>query len=560
MHSNSNAMSAIRLTGGQRGLSLIVTLVITAGVGLIVGSVLYLTSVRAVLTRRIGQFDGSVAAAVAATQKVHGRMSRDFQLAGEDAVAGNLSNYRSLVPLTAQVPWKNYEFADVSGQNNQTTVQKLSDWGFRELHTRFLGLQGYAADYKIISQTRRLNSPYDIVAAVEQQVQVASIPIFQYQLFYVPDMEIHPSGVGMTFNGRVHCNANAYCKPEGTVTFLNHVTIARRFHHARHPDDPVATRSGQTVFRAERATSVNTLNIPIGTASTATMLHALIDPPPMGELPVSLLGQQRFYNKADLIVLVNHGQISALSGIYNGSSVTIPWIRRIVTVTARPVYDKRECRDLEMIEIELNKLNENMADLTAVLGRTVKVIWIADVSVPATMRPRAVRLRNADKLPGTGLTIATPQPLYVVGDFNTPPIVPACLAADAVTVLSKNWQDQDAAKGLPVRTAVDTTINAAVITGIVPTRPGWYSGGVENALRLLENWSGKTLTFHGALAVLYHSGRATAPWGGPDVYSPPIRKFSYDWNLSQAARLPPGTPEVRTILHSDWMVVQACIP
>jgi hypothetical protein len=572
-------MSAIRIIGGARGFSLVVTLVVTAGVGIVVGSVLCLTSIRTVLTRRVGQFDGSVGAAVAATQKVHARVTRDFQRGGDGEVNDNLSDYRSLVPLTAEAlqtvlgpsspkaPWTEYQFANVAGQINQTSVEKLSDWGFRELQTKFIGLRGYAADYRITSQTRKLNSTYPITAAVQQQVQIASIPICQYQLFYVPDLENHPSGAGMTFNGRVHCNANMYSKPEGTVTFLNHVTLARKFFDGRHPNDPVVPLSGRAVFRAERTTGVNTLNIPIGTSNTPTTLHALIDPPPLGELPNSALGLQRFYNKADLIVAISNGPVVAHSGIYNGCLVPVPWIesRGIVTTGKKLFYDKRESRDNSATEIDLAAFLANYNDFTLLLGRPVKVIWIADMRPPSWSLSYGIRIVNGRTLPAAGLTIATPNPLYIHGHFNAPNLGttntigarPACLAADSTTILSSAWVDGNGPKTLSYRLADDTTVNAAIITGIVPTGGGFYSGGVENSLRSLENWTGKTLTLNGAISVLFYSTRNTAPWGSADVYSPPIRKYSYDFNLSQAAGTPPGTPEVRTILHSDWTVVRA---
>src|SRR5689334_22037915 len=170
-----------------------------------------------------------------------------------------------------------------------------------------------------------------------------------------------------------------------------------------------------------------------------------------------------------------------------------------------------------------------------------------------------IRIVKGGTLPAAGLTIATPNPVYIHGNYNltvtNTPARPACIAADSVTLLSPAWADGNGPKTLSDRPADDMTRNVAIITGIVPTGAGNYSGGIENALRTLENWSGKTLTFNGALAVLYYSTRANAPWGGPDVYSPPVRKYNYDWNLSQLATTPSGTPEVRTILHSDWTIV-----
>jgi hypothetical protein len=563
----------------ESGLSLIVTLVVTVGLGILIAGILCFTSTQTTITRRVSQYDHSVAAGIAATEKVLASISRDFQRGGEGEVYKNLVNYRTLVPtpqevlttvqtlgLSCKPDWGNFQFSDAAGQINQTSVQKLSEWGFRDLQTRFTGLRGYAADYRVISRSRQVSSPYQIVSAIQRDVQVASVPVFQYQLFYVPDMEIHPSGPGMSFNGRVHCNGSLYCKPEGTITFQNYVTTAGKIIKARRPDDPVAIRSGWPVFRADIATGVNTLNVPTGLTNTPTSLRALIEAPPFGELPGSLLGQQRFYNKADLLVLVTNGTILVRSGIYNGSSVIVPWAenRGIVSTGKKLFYDKRECKDNSATELDLAAFLANYNDLFLLLGRPVKMIWIVDSRPSSATTFYGIRLLNCRTLPSAGLTIATPNPLYVYGHFNAPNlgatntvgVPPACLAADSVTLLSVNWFDGNGPKTLYDRIAEDTTVNAAIITGIVPTCSSYYSGGVENALRILENWTGKTLTFNGALAVLYYSARATAPWGGPDVYAPPTRNYNYDWNFSQIATLPPGTPEVRTILRGDWVAIK----
>jgi hypothetical protein len=79
---------------------------------------------------------------------------------------------------------------------------------------------------------------------------------------------------------------------------------------------------------------------------------------------------------------------------------------------------------------------------------------------------------------------------------------------------------------------------------------------VENFCRLLEDWSGRTLTFNGAMVALFPSQIATGPWGAaPDVYSPPTRKLSRDWNFTIPAKLPPGTPELKTLVRSQWAMI-----
>src|SRR5438477_4381098 len=56
--------------------------------------------------------------------------------------------------------------------------------------------------------------------------------------------------------------------------------------------------------------------------------------------------------------------------------------------------------------------------------------------------------------------------------------------------------------GTSSRIASNTTVNAAIISGIVPTAAaggdGSYSGGAENFPRFLENWSNATLIYYGS--------------------------------------------------------------
>ena len=90
---------------------------------------------------------------------------------------------------------------------------------------------------------------------------------------------------------------------------------------------------------------------------------------------------------------------------------------------------------------------------------------------------------------------------------------------DAVTVLSSSWNDSTYTAGLDKssRTPVSTTINAATLEGIVPSDGAHYSGGVENFLRLLENWSSATtLTYNGSIVVLFDSQYATGYWANTD--------------------------------------------
>jgi hypothetical protein len=143
-------------------------------------------------------------------------------------------------------------------------------------------------------------------------------------------------------------------------------------------------------------------------------------------------------------------------------------------------------------------------------------------------------------------------PAAHLGTTNTSLTKPAALIGDSINLLSTAWSDANSGLNMSSRVAADTTVNAALLGGIVPTVSGYYSGGVENFPRFLESWSGKKLAYNGSMVVLYYSLIALAPWGGNDVYSPPIRQWTFDLNFLDPAKLPPGTPEVRALLRSQW--------
>src|SRR5439155_21734107 len=90
----------------------------------------------------------------------------------------------------------------------------------------------------------------------------------------------------------------------------------------------------------------------------------------------------------------------------------------------------------------------------------------------------------------------------------------AAVVADAINVLSGNWSDTNSINS--TRTAANVTINAALVGGIVPsgTSSSNYSGGGENFVRFLENWTGKTFTYYGSMVELFKSQQGTGIWNG----------------------------------------------
>lgn len=565
------------------------------------------SSTNARLTARHNQYQETLLAAEAATEKVLSRMIIDFKRGDEARVYNNLELYRSMVPNASENAfWSRYLFGDVNGTPNRLTVENTQAWGFTPLQSQYQGLYGLAASYRVLCNARQANVLNDITVAVEQNVQVATIPVFQFAIFYGLSMEI---SCGQPFNvtGRVHSNRDLYVCPDSTLTFWTDVTAVGNIRWGRAPGDNRTPPSGTVTYRGQRDSGVASLNLPIGTNNSPAAVRAILAVPPDDESPNSLMGKQRFYNKADLILTVRDTVITNIASITSnksgaswvfttnytfstniilsgktgalspGGSATVSdaLLRTFVNVpthgaATNTFHDSREGKRVLPIDIDVGRLRTNTAVTTA-LGRDVTIIYVEDKrtrSINPTTQMGAVRMLNGRTLPTRGLTVATDRPLYVWGHYNAPNAAnlgstntvgtaPAALMGDAITVLSTAWNDANSTITMTSRAAEHTTVNAAFLAGIVETLTyNTYSGGVENFPRFLENWnpsSGrKNFTYNGSMVVLFPSQFATAPWGMSNVYSPPARNWAFDLNFMDAKKLPPGTPSVSTLIRGSW--------
>jgi hypothetical protein len=171
-----------------------------------------------------------------------------------------------------------------------------------------------------------------------------------------------------------------------------------------------------------------------------------------------------------------------------------------------------------------------------------------------------------------GLTIASENPVYIQGDYNAPPdgswsgsSVAAAVAADAITLLSDNWNDVNSFfwpyainnGNANDRNAVQTAYRTALIAGkgIPFINPAGEAadfgtdGGVHNFLKYLEYWGGVNAYYEGSLVSFYYNRQAVGTyknWGA--VYSPPNRNYFFDQNFTLGPQyLPPRTPSLRSI-------------
>jgi hypothetical protein len=186
---------------------------------------------------------------------------------------------------------------------------------------------------------------------------------------------------------------------------------------------------------------------------------------------------------------------------------------------------------------------------------------------PAVFFRRALKLVNgaSGNLPMPGLSVVSENPVYIqghwnassAGGFDNNPSATA-IFADAVTVLSANWNDRDSfidAHNLAGRNGGLTHYRFAALTGKglafanpAGTDPTFGTdGGTHNQIRLLEDWPGNTMRYMGSLATLFTNRQATGTFkwrmnNTGTVFREPTNGYSFDLNFLNFNLLPPRTP------------------
>ncbi len=233
----------------------------------------------------------------------------------------------------------------------------------------------------------------------------------------------------------------------------------------------------------------------------------------------------------------------------------------------------------------------------------------------ARQSPFGFAFNGGNYLPGA-LLLSSDQSVYLQGDFNndiaaqptafsTPNVpsknrFPASVIADTITVLSNECISKNSSQGntnflavpggqikcgLPRSTtgsfdvigngdtatydsvATPVAINAAFLSNTDiskgnqgrPLKVGensYYSGGVNNYIRLLENWGSNSLNYTGSLislgTPLEYSGAYRRGGLSNSYYDVPFRNFNYDPFFTQMDKIPPLTPKASYVLQRSF--------
>jgi hypothetical protein len=291
-------------------------------------------------------------------------------------------------------------------------------------------------------------------------------------------------------------------------------------------------------------------------------------------------------NKAGIVMTIN-GSTATLT-TQNGTVATTAQLNSIKGAfkSKTTLYDQREGKTVDVSNIDVSVLTPALNALGAANFNSVMYIVDNTPVSGSAPNPKTIRLQNGGILPDAGLTIASQNPIYIQGDYNTGTSstvpytsVPAnstgnpndtdsptvagytrkssAVLGDAVMFLSNSWNDSNSSLSVSSRNAVNTTYNTAVMTGYTPS--GYtnssgvqygYSGGANNYPRFLENWTNKTCTYTGSMVELFQSYVFTGQWALGNIYTPPTRRWNFDTNFLTSA--PPGSLICVVYSRGSW--------
>jgi hypothetical protein len=336
-----------------------------------------------------------------------------------------------------------------------------------------------------------------------------------------------------------------------------------------------------------------------GNADANEVYRSAIAPPPtdndgnaITEDP--MVASRRMYNRAGIVVtisedgdgdpVVNVGT-PANPTAYNAAIATqlddiIPPDER-----RKDVFDKREQRNIKMTSLDVGALSTALAANATLSTAYNGVLYIHDQTAGARGPGdgSGIRLKNGNTTPAInnedgqpkGFAVVTNNALYIQGDYNTTTIAdgagtrsnPSVLMGDAVTILSDGWNDDNSAGGIDQRRATpadgstEMVLNAGILTGNTPstTSPPTNSGGVQNLVRMMEDWSGYRVTIRGSMGQLFSSKYMNSEFKSPSAplpdgdlvyWIPDERRLDFDRDL--ARRPPVWTPTTTEYNRGDF--------
>ncbi len=396
---------------------------------------------------------------------------------------------------------------------------------------------------------------------VAQTFETCLVPIFQFAVFYENDLWATPAR-DMTITGRVHVNGNMYLQAGQNMYFDGRVSAAGEIHHG-FPGGMYSGTNGGVYFKdgdgnyqnmyqggwldnddgnwyneasdlwdgnvRDEAFGESELNLPL--TNSAGDPHKIIE---------RAAGNPDSYETKAGLKIMDGVPYTYSGGTWQNISAWLP----SGTISSTTFYDAREGTTVRTTDLDMGKLKSSG------YFPSNGVMYSSD----HRSGYRALRVHNGTDI-GAPLSLYSENPLYVRGNYNTVNKQPAAFVADAVTYLSRRWNDAYSGSSLYNRPVYATTVNASMITGDLDPAIQTYSGGLANLPRFLEHWNKARFTLCGSMVNLWRTHQANGTWrygGSSAYYTAPTRDYRFDLDLNDPNKLPPETPVVRIFQRTGW--------
>ncbi len=585
--------------GGRGGSVIIAALIIVVITTALVGVAFVSTNAATRMGGRAKDYIAAQRAAEAAVEYGYGIWKRRIFVAN-----GAISTSTASANLSPTLP-SGFAF-DTVANNGPLSISATDEYGAPSANpvrvpislVDYPNWKGYAASYLVSAKVTSVGElGYPETAGVKRRFQYVEVPIFQMMYFFQHDLEFYKPA-SMIIGGLVHTNSNLYASQKSGLTFNGNVSYVGSYIDDSAPpggaawsswsnDQPPTFPNGEA-NQTSKVPEAKPFGLSLGSLfSTGDAnpnndgYEEIIQQPNASYTDPPEISSRRMINKAGIVMSIS-GTTPTLT-LQNGTTATAAQQTTLKSAFTgkNTMYDAREGKNVSVANIDVSVLTPILNTLSGTGFNGV--MYIVD-NTTGTSTPLAIRLKKGGVLPDNGLTIASQNPVYVQGDYNTgttttPTNVPAnstgnpnntssptvsgytrktsAIVADAVMFLSNNWNDANASSSLSSRVASNTTYNTAVLAGFMPSlyQPAsgsqyGYSGGGNNFPRFLENWSNKTCTYYGSMVELFQSKVFTGEWDTGSIYSPPTRRWNFDPIFSTNS--PPGSLICVVYTRGTW--------
>jgi hypothetical protein len=309
----------------------------------------------------------------------------------------------------------------------------------------------YVASADVTLPTLRGN----VVAKVRRVFQKQQLSPWNFAIFYVDPLEIHP-GPEFTVTGWVHTNSDLYTA-HSNLHFADKVTYGSDWFVGYKPGDgyhTVPPAPASPTYLSNLPPARDQALQPFGLDSGQLMnpggnanddsYRELIEPPTNAADP---LLNTRYWDQANVIIKISDtpSPNTILIGTphfngtnYDGNVDALPSSSSLykmltapgVITTNQSIQDNREgaAGGIRLVTLDVSKI-VNGAGANPNYGNTANgnstpggfsspIIYIFDASNTSANR-RGVRIKGGSRIPTGGLTVASNNTVYLQGDFNT---------------------------------------------------------------------------------------------------------------------------------------------